>query len=83
MLITPEGEHAITNCSNLAIAQFLYLLLHNERIRDVIETVGRKAVLILGRFTVERKRVLDAIRAVLREQNLVPIVFDFDGRARN
>jgi len=45
LLITPEGEHAITT-DNLAIAQFLYLLLHNERIRDVIETVGRKAVLI-------------------------------------
>lgn len=44
LLITPEGEHAITT-DNLAIAQFLYLLLHNERIRDVIETVGRKAVL--------------------------------------
>jgi hypothetical protein len=78
LLITPEGEHAITT-DNLAIAQFLYLLLHNERIRDVIETVGRKAVLILGRFTAERKPVLDAIRAVLREQNLVPILFDFEG----
>jgi len=41
--------------------------------------VGRKAVLILGRFTAERKPVLDAIRAVLREQNLVPILFDFEG----
>jgi hypothetical protein len=78
LLITPEGEHAITT-DNLAIAQFVYLLLHNERIRDVIETVGRKAVLILGRFTVERKPVLDTIRDVLREHNLVPILFDFEG----
>ena len=78
LLITPDGENAITT-DNLAIAQFLYLLLHNGRIRDVIETVGRKAVLILGRFTVERKAVLDAIRDVLRQRNLVPIVFDFDG----
>jgi uncharacterized protein YjbI with pentapeptide repeats len=78
LLITPDGEHAITT-DNLAIAQFLYLLLHNGRIRDAIETVGRKAILILGRFTLDRKAVLDAIRTALRKRNLVPILFDFEG----
>jgi hypothetical protein len=27
------------------------LLLHNEKIRRVIDTVGKKGVLLLGRFT--------------------------------
>jgi len=33
-----------------------------KKIRDVINTIGKKGVLILGRFTPERKIVLDAIR---------------------
>ncbi len=64
---------------NLAIAQLLFLLLHNERVRDVIETVGKKAVLLLGRFTSERKAVLDALRDALRRDDWIPILFDFDG----
>lgn len=63
---------------NLEVAQFIYLLLNNEKIRDVIDTIGKKAVLILGRFTAERKAVLDAIRHSLRNQGYLPILFDFD-----
>ena len=35
-------------------------------------------VLILGRFTPERKAILDALRDTLRERNYLPVVFDFD-----
>jgi hypothetical protein len=35
-------------------------------------------VLILGRFTPERKSVLDAIRDELRLQNYLPMIFDFE-----
>jgi hypothetical protein len=35
-------------------------------------------VLILGRFTPERKAVLDALRDELRNRSYVPVVFDFD-----
>ena len=59
--------------------QFLYLLLNNRAVRDVIETVGKKAVLILGRFTEQRKSVLEAIRQELRRAGLIPILFDFEG----
>jgi uncharacterized protein YjbI with pentapeptide repeats len=36
------------------------------------------AVLILGRFTPERKPTLDAIRDELRKRDYVPVIFDFD-----
>jgi hypothetical protein len=62
---------------NLEVAQFIYLLLNNEKIRDVIDTIGEKGVLILGRFTKERKAVLDAIRDQLRNLGFVPMMFDF------
>jgi uncharacterized protein YjbI with pentapeptide repeats len=75
--ITPAG-HAGLTVDNLELAQFVYLMVHNEKIRGVIDTIGRKAVLILGRFYAERKAVLDALKVRLRELDLVPIVFDWD-----
>lgn len=79
--ITPEGSGGLT-VDNLELAQFVYLMVHNEKLRDVIDTIGRKAVLILGRFYAERKVVLDALKARLRELDLVPIVFDWDKPTR-
>ena len=35
-------------------------------------------VLILGRFTPERKAVLDALREELRKRDYLPVLFDFD-----
>lgn len=64
---------------NIKIAQFVYLLLNNKEIRDILDILTSKSVLILGRFTLpERKSVLDALRIKLREYNLLPIVFDFE-----
>jgi hypothetical protein len=60
---------------DLDVAQFIYLLLSNQRIKNVIDTITSKAVLILGRFTEERKKVLDAIREELRQRGYAPILF--------
>ena len=77
LTITPYDQSIIT-VDNLKIAQFLYLLLNNKEIRDVINTLTTKSVLILGRFTPERKAVLDALREALRQHNYLPILFDFE-----
>jgi hypothetical protein len=77
LLITRSDQPTIT-VDNLKIAQFIYLLLNNAEIRDIIDTIARKAVLILGRFTPECKAVLDALREALRTHGYVPILFDFD-----
>jgi uncharacterized protein YjbI with pentapeptide repeats len=76
LIITRQGEPRIT-VDNIEVAQFIYLLLHNEKLRDVIDTITSKVVLILGRFTDERKAVLDALREALRKLNYLPILFDF------
>ena len=72
-----QDEPEIT-VDNIEVAQFIYLMLHNQKIRDVIDTITSKAVLILGRFTDERKAVLDALREELRKRDYLPILFDFD-----
>ena len=75
LVITP-GQPKIT-VDNIEVAQFVYLLLNNQKIREVIDTITSKAVLILGRFSDERKVVLDAIREELRKHDYLPIMFDF------
>jgi hypothetical protein len=62
----------------LEVAQFMNLLLSNKKLRSVIDTVTTKVVLILGRFSEERKRTLDALREALRAHRYVPILFDFE-----
>jgi uncharacterized protein YjbI with pentapeptide repeats len=77
LIVNPADEQKLTTDS-LEVAQFIYLLLHNEKIREVIDTIGKKGVLILGRFAAERKAVLDALRMALRQRGFLPIVFDFE-----
>jgi len=73
-----NDEPSIT-VDNIKVAQFIYLILNNAEIRDAINTLTSKSVLILGRFSIrERKAILDALRNKLREYDLLPIVFDFD-----
>jgi uncharacterized protein YjbI with pentapeptide repeats len=75
--ITPYAEPTIT-VDDLEVAQFIYLMLNNQKVRHVINTITTKVVLILGRFTQERKATLDALREELRQQDYLPIIFDFD-----
>lgn len=78
LVIIPHGSPIIT-VDNIKVAQFIYSILNNAEIRDVINTLTLKSVLILGRFAIpERKAILDAMKNKLREYNLLPIVFDFD-----
>jgi uncharacterized protein YjbI with pentapeptide repeats len=77
LIITDENEPKIT-VDNIEVAQFIYLMLNNQKVRDVIDTITSKVVLILGRFTDERKAVLDALREELRQRDYLPILFDFN-----
>jgi hypothetical protein len=77
LIITHSKEPTIT-VDNIEVAQFIYLMLHNEKIRDMIDTITSKAVLILGRFTHQRKALLDALREELRNRGYLPILFDFE-----
>jgi hypothetical protein len=77
LVIRCHDEPVIT-VDDLEIAQWVYVLINNERIRNVIDGITSKAVLILGRFTPERKLVLNMLREELRQRHYVPILFDFE-----
>ena len=76
LVITPKDQPEI-QVDNLQVAQFIYLLLNNQNVREVIDTITSKVVLILGRFTPERKSVLEAIRDALRKRGRLPVLFVF------
>jgi hypothetical protein len=77
LIITDEGEPTIT-VDNLEIAQFIYLLLEHKKLRDVLNSVMEKGVLLLGRFSDGGLELLQAIAAQLRERKYLPMIFDFD-----
>jgi hypothetical protein len=64
----------------LEVAQFLYLMLHNQTIAQLIESLTSNLVLIVGRFTPERTSILDALRDALRQHTppYVPVLFDVE-----
>ncbi len=77
IIITDDDEPIIT-VDNLEVAQFIYLLLNHKKLRDVLNTVTERGVLLLGRFRDGGLEVLQAIAAKLREMKYLPIIFDFD-----
>ena len=81
-LVITRGKEPEITVDNIEVAQFVYLMLNNKKIRGVIDTITSKAVLILGRFKADRKEVLNALRNELRDRNYLPILFDFEVPAR-
>jgi pentapeptide repeat protein len=77
-LIIAHADEPAISVDNIEVAQFIYLLLHNKKIRDIIDTIGKKGVLLLGRFTEGRMVVLERLRDKLRDLGFVPMVFNFD-----
>ncbi|MBN3519314.1 pentapeptide repeat-containing protein [Algoriphagus lutimaris] len=77
-LIFSRRTEAELMVDDIEVAQFIYLILNNNKIRNVLGTIANKGVLILGRFTSERKKILDAIRDKLRHLGYLPMMFDFE-----
>ncbi len=77
LVITTVAEPTIT-VDDIEVGQFVYLMLHNQKIRNVLQTITSKLVLLLGRFSLERKALLDRLRDQLRKMNFSPVLFDFE-----
>ncbi len=75
--ISRHDEERLT-VDDLEVAHFAYLLINNKKLRNVIDTITTKTVLILGRFTDERMQILIALKDALRKRNYLPMLFEFE-----
>ena len=81
LIVTTTRQPTLT-VDHLEVAQFLYLLINNTKLREVVDTLASRTVLILGRFSPpERMEALNAVRDGVRERGYVPLVFDFEPSA--
>jgi uncharacterized protein YjbI with pentapeptide repeats len=76
LIVTPAKDPTIS-VDDIRVAQFVHLILTNSNLRTVINTIGQKAVLILGRFGGGGIEVLRAVRKGLRECGYLPMIFEF------
>jgi len=77
LIVTDFNDPTVTT-DNLEIAQLIHFLTGTQAIRDIINSMTGRAVLLLGRFTNERIAVLSAMADRLRELGDLPIIFNFD-----
>ena len=77
LVITREGEPTVM-VDDLEVAQFIYMLLNREKLRNVLNTMTQKGVLILGRFADGGLDVLQAVAGEIRKRGYLPMLFDFD-----
>jgi len=80
--ITNKDQGRFT-VDTLELAQFIHLLIDYPRVRDVLDTISLKTVLILGRFSETRKKYLDLVSDAVRAQRNIPLVVDFEQPASN
>ena len=81
-LVITKPEDAEITVDHIEMAQFINLVVHNRKVHDALDSLNSKLVLLLGRFSEERKKVLDILRVALRAEGLVPVVFDFESPTR-
>jgi uncharacterized protein YjbI with pentapeptide repeats len=74
-----SNQSSTITVPDIELAQFIALLVNNSKIREIIDTITSKVVLILGRFTKSRKAILDEIKNELQVHGYVPVLFDFEG----
>jgi uncharacterized protein YjbI with pentapeptide repeats len=75
LTIVQPGEPLIS-VDNFEVVQAIHTLLNNRALRQLLDTVSLKVVLVFARLTAERKIILDSIREALRKRDYLPVLFD-------
>ena len=77
-------DNIILQTNDIEVAQLLYLLTRrnangkSEKLKNVIDAMTDRIVLILGNFGLRRKSILKAMREKLANNGYVPVIFDFE-----
>ncbi|RZV58214.1 MAG: hypothetical protein EX254_10045, partial [Flavobacteriaceae bacterium] len=63
---------------DIELAQFVFYLINHKKMRDAINTMNSRSVLLLGRFNNGGLERLYRIREWLLTRNYLPMIFDFE-----
>lgn len=63
---------------DIELAQFIYYLSNHKKMRDTINILNKKGVLLLGKFKNGGLERLYKLRDWFAKQNYLPMIFDFD-----
>lgn len=63
---------------NIELAQFIYYLSNHKKMRDTINILNKRGVLLLGKFKDGGLERLYKLRDWFSAQNYLPMIFDFD-----
>lgn len=63
---------------NIELAQFIYYLTNHKKMRDTLNILNDKGVLLLGKFKDGGLERLYEMRDWFLEQNYLPMIFDFE-----
>lgn len=63
---------------NIELAQFIYYLSNHKKMRDTLNILNKRGVLLLGKFKDGGLARLYKLRDWFSEQNYLPMIFDFD-----
>src|SRR5262249_9425928 len=77
LIITKQWNEATVKVDDIQVAQFIHLLLKYENLRNVLNSVTKHGVLILGRFGGGGVEVLRELGEALRQSGYLPMIFEF------
>lgn len=72
-----QGKVPMT-VDDIELAQFIYYLSNHKKMRDAINVLNNKGVLLLGRFKDGGLNRLYSIREHLQKKDYMPMIFDFE-----
>jgi hypothetical protein len=81
LTVTSHSDPAVV-VDNLEVAEFVSQMLEYTRVRNALDAISTKFVLILGRFTKDRKAILATIRDQVRKSDLLPITVECTRQTR-
>jgi len=73
----PPPSYPHLTVDDIEVAHFVGVMLCSNKIARILEASTNRTVLLLGRFTPARRRILDTLRERLLEIGYAPLVFDF------
>src|SRR5262249_45179936 len=76
-LIITQWHEATVTVDDIQVAQFIYLLLNSENLRNVLNAVTKRGVLILSRCRGAGLEVLRSLGGALRKSGYSPMIFEF------